>query len=127
MLDNRRRLELAVAIAIADAKFMGNTTKVDNAIEALTPKSTVTATFKRLQGLALSDFLVNKDKKTVGYTDEARDEKIKSYVLAKFQKHMDDPKTSAEAKQLFNAVYPAAPPADSVPADGIADIEEQAA
>lgn len=128
-MTNKEKLEAALALALADEKFMGETTKVDKAVEALTPKSTVTATFKRLQGNAKSDFLVKKDAKQTGYTDLNRDIKIKEYVYDKFKSYMDDSKTSAEATKLFNAVYPVviAPPADSVPAEGIADFEEQVA
>jgi hypothetical protein len=113
MIGNDRRLQEAMAIALADVKFMGNTDKVNNAIDALTPKSTVTATFKRLQNNAVSDFLVKKDAGNVGYTEETRAAKIQEYMKDKFKRHMDDPKTSAEATKLFNTSYPGASDQDA--------------
>ena len=106
MRDNEQLLYDALGLAIADKKFMGNNTKVDKAIEALTPKSTLTATFKRLQGNALSDYSVNKEKGVIGYNDETKATKIKSYIQGKFQSYLDDSKTSEEATKLFNAAYP---------------------
>ena len=129
MIDNRQKLEAALALALADVKFMGNNDKVEKAVEALTPKSTVTATFKRLQGNAKSDFLVRKDAGQTDYTDLNRDSKIKEYVYDKFKSYMVDTKTRDEATKLFDAAYTdvASQTADSVPAEGIADLEEQAA
>lgn len=98
----------AVLKALADNKFMGNSTKVNNAVEALTPKDTLSGTLKRLQNNANKDFLDKKDKGIIGYTDQNRAEKIKAYVQDKFQPYMDDPKTSARATQLFNDAYPLA-------------------
>jgi hypothetical protein len=106
MISNAQRLNAAVAIALTNTDFMGNTPKVDKAIEALTPKSTVSATFKRLQGNAKKDFLDKKDAGHVGYTEDYRAEKIKEYVKSKFQTHMDSPKTSDEATKLFYDAYP---------------------
>lgn len=129
MVTNKQKLEAALVIALADEKFMGNNTKVDKAIEALTPKTTISATFKRLQGNARRDYLDKNDAGLAGYTELTRAAKIKEYVYEAFKSYMDDSKTSAEATKLFNAVYPVviAPQADLVPADGIADPEEQAA
>lgn len=106
MTTNVERLNAAVTLALADVKFMGDKTKVDKAIVALTPKSTVTATFKRLQGNALSDFLVKKDEMAAGYTDETKADKIKEYVHDRFKSYMEAFNTSAEATKLFNAAYP---------------------
>jgi len=102
------KLRIAVAIALADDDFMGNNKKVDNAVDALTPKDTITSVFKRLQGNALKDFLVKKDEGKAGYVDEAKAEKVQAYVLAKFKGYMEDPKTSAKATEMFNAAYPSA-------------------
>lgn len=103
---NEEKLHAALALALADDKFMGNDTKVDNAVFALTPKSTVSATLKRLQGNANKDYLDKKDKGLAGYSDVTRAEKIKEYVHDKFKSYMVDAKTSAEATKLFNAAYP---------------------
>jgi len=120
MSTNAERLQSALTIALADEKFMGNNDKVSKAIEALTPKSTVSAVLKRLQGNALRDFLEKKDTGHSGYNDLARPEKIKAYVHDKFKTYMEDPKTSKEAIKLFNDAYqlPVAP-------KGIADNTEQ--
>lgn len=106
MRDNTILLRNALALALTDKKFMGNDTKVDKAIEALTPKSTITATFKRLQGNALSDFLVKQRGGVLGFTTDNEAAKIRDYVKGKFQVYMDDAKTSEEAINLFNAAYP---------------------
>jgi hypothetical protein len=106
MRDNEKLLYEALENAVADKKFMGNDTKVDKAIEALTPKSTITATFKRLQGNALSDFLVKQRGGVLGFTAENEAAKIREYVKRTFQVHMDDAKTSEEAIKLFNVAYP---------------------
>jgi hypothetical protein len=129
MISNIQRLKAAVAIALADSKFMRDNSKVDKAVDALTPKSTITATFKRLQGNGNSDFLVKKDEGQLGYTEQTRADKIKEYVHDRFKSYMEDPKTSEEATKLFNAEYPpvAATSSDAVPADGVADVEEEAA
>jgi hypothetical protein len=123
LLTNSQRLNAAVAIALSDTKFMGDNTKVDKAIVALTPKSTVSGTFKRLQGNALEDYLVKKDAGFDGYSDSTRAEKIKKYVADRFQTYLDDPKTSDEAKKLFNATYPVVNvmPLDTVPSGGVTD------
>lgn len=126
---NEEKLHAALALALADDKFMGNDTKVDNAVFALTPKSTVSATLKRLQGNANKDYLDKKDKGLAGYTDENRADKIKEYVHDKFKSYMVDAKTKVEAKKLFDAAYPAVTttPTDMIPADGVADEGKQAA
>lgn len=113
-MSNEIRLNAALVIALADTDFMGDTKKVNKAIEALTPKSTVTATFKRLQGNAKKDFLDKKDADLGGYTEENRARKIKEYVYDKFKSYMEAAKTSVEATKLFNAAYPqeAAPPVE---------------
>ena len=103
---NSLKLNAAVAIALADADFMGNTNKVNKAIEALTPKSTVTATFKRLQGNAKKDFLDKQDSGQAGYTDLTRTVKIRQYVFDKFKMYMETPKTADEATKLYNDAYP---------------------
>lgn len=123
-MSNVERLNAAVALAVADAKFMGDNSKVNKAIEALTPKSTVSATFKRLHGNALSAFLVKKEEGVTGYTSETKAAKIKEYVHEKFKSYMDDPKTSEEATKLYNAAYPAVV---APPTDGVADEEAEAA
>lgn len=105
--DNATMIRDAVLKALADEDFMGNIKKVKAAAEVLTPKDTLTATLKRLQGNANRDFLDKKDQGIIGYTDLARAEKIKSYVQDRFQSYMDDPKTSDKATKLFNAAYPA--------------------
>jgi hypothetical protein len=107
-LSNKEKLEAALAVALADTKFMGNNDKVDKAIDALTPKTSVTATLKRLQGNALRDFLQKKDAKVVGYTEQTRADKIKEYVFDRFKVYMEDSKTSEEATKLFYAAYPPA-------------------
>lgn len=104
-MNNEQRLRNALALALADEKFMGNTPKVDKAIEALTPKSNVTATFKRLQGNALSDYSVNKENGIPGYNDGTKASKIKEYVYDRFKSYMVDPKTAVEATKLFIAAY----------------------
>jgi hypothetical protein len=106
MRDNVKLLQAALTLALTDKNFIGNNRKVDNAIDALTPKDTVTAVFKRLQGNAKRDFLDKKDAGLDGYTDVNRDAKIKAYVSAKFNSYMIDPRTSAKATELFNAAYP---------------------
>lgn len=103
---NAQVLRAAVILALADEDFMGNNKKVNNAAEALTPKDTLTATLKRLQGNANKDFLDKWDKGVIGFTEQARAGKIKSYVQDRFQSYMDDPKTSEKATKLFNAAYP---------------------
>lgn len=109
MRNNKELLEAALVIALADVKFMGDNTKVDKAVEALTPKSTVTATFKRLQGNALSDYSVNKENGVDGYHDGTKALKIKEYVHDRFKSYMEATKTSVEATKLFHAAYPPAP------------------
>jgi hypothetical protein len=106
MSANAQLLRAAVVIALADEDFMGNNKKVNNAVEVLTPKDTLTATLKRLQGNANKDFLDKKDKAVIGYTEQTRAEKIKAYVQDRFQSYMDDPKTSEKATKLFIAAYP---------------------
>jgi len=108
MRDNKKLLNDALAIALADGKFMGDNTKVDKAVEALTPKSTVSAVLKRLQGNALRDFLEKKDSGLAGYDDENRADKMKAYVYDKFRSYLETPKTADEATKLFNAAYPSA-------------------
>jgi hypothetical protein len=104
-MENEQKLRDALALALADMDFMGNNKKVAKAIEALTPKDTVTSVFKRLQGNARKDFLDNLDAGKPGFTVENRDAKIKQYVHDKFKSYMDDLKTSAKATELFNATY----------------------
>jgi hypothetical protein len=103
---NAQLLRDAVLKALADEDFMGNNKKVNNAVEALTPKDTLTATLKRLQGNANKDYLDKKDKGIIGYVDQFRAEKMKAYVLDRFQAYMDAPKASEKATKLFNAAYP---------------------
>jgi hypothetical protein len=127
-MTNEQKLRDALEIALADEDFMGNNTKVNKAVEALTPKDDLTRVFKQLQGNARKDFNDKKEEGTPGYTEQTKADKIREYVLTKFKKHMDAPKTSVKATNMFNAAYPVvAPPTDSVPADGIADDEEKAA
>ena len=103
---NAAMIRDAVLKALGDEDFMGNIKKVKAATEVLTPKDTLTATLKRLQGNANKDFLVNKDEGKVGYIDAAKADKLKEYVTARFQSYMDDPKTSEKAAKLFTAAYP---------------------
>lgn len=105
-MSNVLKLNAAVTIALADADFMGDTKKVNKAIEALRPKDDVTRVFKMLQGNALKDYLVDKDNGKVDGSDEARTGAIKSYVFDKFKKHMTDPKTSEKATKMYNDAYP---------------------
>ncbi|GFO61935.1 hypothetical protein GMST_42600 [Geomonas silvestris] len=105
-MDNSQRLRDALALALADDDFMGNSTKVRKAVEALTPKSTVTATFKRLQGNALGDYALKKENGVAGYNNETKAQKVKEYVHDRFKSYMVDPRTSVEATKLFNAAYP---------------------
>ena len=129
MPSNKEKLEAALALALADEKFMGNNSKVDKAIDALTPKTTVSATFKRLLGNARRDYLDKKDAGLAGYTELTRAAKIKEYVYEAFKSYMEASKTSEEAKKLFKAEYPdvASQAADLVTADGVDDLEEEAA
>jgi hypothetical protein len=102
---NEQRLYAALEVAIADTDFIGDNKKVEKAIEALTPKDTVTSVFKRLQGIARKDFLDKQDQELPGYTSATRDEKIKQYVHDKFKTYMENPKTAIKATELFNSVY----------------------
>ena len=97
----------AVLKALADEDYMGNIKKVKAAADALTPKDTLTATLKRLQGNGLKDYAVGKEEGRVGFTDAKKADKIKGYVQERFQSYMDDPKTSDKATKLFNAAYSA--------------------
>ena len=98
--------------------------KLTAVVELLTPKSTVSAVFKRLQGNALRDVLEKMFKKSPGFTDLTREVKIKEYVKDRFNSYMENPTTSKEALDLFNTAYPAvAVP----PTDGVADEEAEAA
>lgn len=103
---NGNLLYEAVTKALGDEDFMGDNKKVNKAVEALTPKDTLTATLKRLQGNANRDYLDKKDQGIIGYTEETRSEKIKEYVTARFQAYMDNPKTSGKATKLYNDTYP---------------------
>lgn len=129
MMSNEQRLNAAVAIALMDVKFMGDSNKVNKAIEALKPKSTLSATFKRLQGIANKDYLDKNDQGLAGYTEANRKVRIKEYVHDKFKLYMVDVKTSAEATKLFDAAYPAGttPPIGLIPTVGVADEKEKAA
>lgn len=98
--------------------------KLTAVVELLTPKSTVSAVFKRLQGNALRDVLEKMFKKSAGYTDLTREVKIKEYVKDRFKSYMENPTTSKEALDLFNAAYS---DATVPPTDGVADNEEAAA
>jgi hypothetical protein len=82
--------------------------KLAAAVDNLTQKSTVSGVFKRLQGNALDDFLRKQRKGDVGYTDENETNIIKDYVKNKFKSYMDDTKTSKEATDLFDKIYPPA-------------------
>lgn len=112
MENNILRLQEALAIAIADTDFMSNTNKVNRAVEALTPKDELTRIFKQLQGNALKDFLVKKDRNIPGYTDENKTSKIKEYFTAKFQSHLANPLIADRAKEMYNSLYPA--PAEEI-------------
>lgn len=116
---NAQLLCKAVLLALADEDYMGNVKKVKGACEILTPKDTLTATLKRLQGNANKDFLDKKDKDVTGYTDQTRKEKTKQYVQDKFQSYLDDPKTTEKATKLFAAAYP--PKVDEEAPEGSAE------
>ncbi|QXE92430.1 hypothetical protein KP001_07870 [Geomonas subterranea] len=104
---NGKALHAVLKVAIANKDFMDDTKKIKKAVEILTPKSTLTATFKRLQGNALSDYSVNKEKGILGYNDGTKVEKMREYVHDRFKSYMTDPKTSDEATKLFKEAYPA--------------------
>ena len=108
VLTNKEKLEAALALALADEKFMGNSEKVSKAVEALTPKDSLNRTFNQIQGYALKDFLLKQRQGQVGYTDENEATKIREYVSLKFKTYMEDAKTSTKALGLFNTAYPAA-------------------
>ncbi len=105
MRNNVQLLNAALLLALADSEFMGNNSKVDKAVDALTPKDGLTRIFKQLQGNAKKDFLLGKDEKKSGYTDENKAAKIREYVEHKFNSYMLDSKTSDRAKALFNEVF----------------------
>jgi len=105
-MSNEDKLTAALFLALADEDFMGNNSKVNKAIEAMTPKDTLTAVLKRLQGNARRDFLDKKDSGVVGYDDESKADKIREYVSTRFKDYMENPKTSKKANELFNAAYP---------------------
>lgn len=108
METNKQKLEEAFFGALGDEDFMGNSSKVNKAIEALTPKDSLTAVLKRLQGNARRDFLDKKDQGINGYTDDAKAEKIKDYVSSKFKSYMEDPKTATKATKIYFDSYPVA-------------------
>jgi len=113
--DVEKALEALKAEIKADAAVAGLLAKkLAVAVEALTPKSTVSGVFKRLKRNALRDFAVGKEEGTPGYNDEAKEQKIREYVAGRFRSYLEDPKTSAEANRLFNAAYP----------DGKAEIDD---
>ncbi|GAW66857.1 hypothetical protein GPEL0_01r2399 [Geoanaerobacter pelophilus] len=120
--DNATMIRDAVLKALADEDFMGNLKKVKAAAEVLTPKDTLTATLKRLQGNANRDFLEKKDKKVIGFIDENRADKIKIYVQERFQSYMDDPKTSDKATKLFGDAYPAKVKEATIEEDAVEDV-----
>jgi len=103
---NAQALCAAIKLALGDDDFMDSKKKVLKAVDALTPKDTLTATLKRLQGNAKKDFLDKKDNGVIGFIEENRADKIKGYVQERFQSYMDDLKTSEKAIKLFNAAYP---------------------
>ncbi|MCM0084458.1 hypothetical protein L4X63_23040 [Geomonas sp. Red32] len=105
---NGKALHAVLLVALGNKDFMDDTKKIKKAVEILTPKSTVTATFKRLQGNALSDYSVNKEKGIAGYDDSTKANKMQQYVHDRFKSYMADPKTSEEATKLFNEAYPPA-------------------
>lgn len=107
-MTNREKLQLAVALVLTNDKFMDDNSKVNKAIDALTPKSTASSVLKRLQGNAKRDFLDKKDAGVAGYAEENRVSKIKEYIFNRFKSYMESPRTSAEATTLFNAAYPTA-------------------
>lgn len=104
--ENATIIRDAVLKALADEDFMGNIKKVKAAAEVLTPKDTLTATLKRLQGNAKRDYLDKVDQGIIGYNDQSRAEKIKAYVQERFQSYMDNPRTTDKATKLFREAYP---------------------
>lgn len=54
---NSLALCAAIKLALLDDDFMQSKKKILKAVDALTPKDTLTATLKRLQGNAKRDFL----------------------------------------------------------------------
>lgn len=104
--DNAAIIRDAVLKALTDEDFMGNIKKVKAAAEVLTPKDTLTATLKRLQGNAKRDYLDKLDQGIIGYSAHTRAEKIKAYVQERFQSYMDNPRTTDKATKLFSEAYP---------------------
>jgi len=96
----------AVAIAIEDDEFMDDMEQVKKTAEAIIPKGTLSATFKRLQKNAKRDFLEKMDDSVPGYSAANRDQKIKDYITAKFLVYLNDQKTAKRAKRLFDLAYP---------------------
>ena len=121
METNKQKLEAAFFLAIEDKDFMGNSSKVNKAIEALTPKDTLTAVMKRLQGNARRDFLDKKDQGVSGYTDENKADKMKEYVSSRFKDYMESPKTAKKATEIFNKAYPVASQAEREGSDSVAE------
>lgn len=87
MINNSQRLNAAVALALADVDFMGDTSKVNKAIDALTSKDDVT---KRLNqsvtygekdwALAFADDKSDKSKKV---------QHIYDYIMAPKRAYVD--------------------------------------
>lgn len=106
-MTNIELLQNALTAALADDDFMGDNKKVRNAIDALTPKDTLTAVLKRLQGNARKEYLVDKEDGKAGDTPQAKAVYIRKYVEVRYNKYMTDPKTADKATKLFNEAYPA--------------------
>jgi CxxC motif-containing protein (DUF1111 family) len=123
-MTNEQKLREVLELALADDEFMSSNTKVNKAVEALTPKDDLTRVFKTLQINARKDFNDKKEEGIPGYTNQTKDAKIREYVSSRFKKHMDAPKTSVKATSMFNAAYPAVV---APPTDGVADEEAEAA
>lgn len=116
--DVRKALELLEHMIAEDPSLEGLLgKKLASAVDELTPKSTVSSVFKRLQGNALRDFALSKENGKVGYADDTKNQKVQEYVHSRFKSYMEDPKTSREAIALYNATYPSASSMSEVPND----------
>lgn len=87
-------------IEVHKAKHLGKV------VELLTLNDNLSRVLKQLQGNALKHFLAQKEKGSIGFSEETKAAQIKHYVQTRFQSYMDDPDTAERAQELFNAAYP---------------------